>query len=158
MGNCLKGVGGDSLSLLREPRDSLSSPGDALGPPPPYQLTHESVHLPQFLSTPAPSHPAGAPVVSVGGIPRSTQELEEIKHAQRQGFIRHLPKGPFDGSGRQECPICMGELALGEPVRFLPCLHCYHVECIDDWLLRSLTCPSCLEPVDAALLSSYQAP
>lgn len=52
----------------------------------------------------------------------------------------------------------MGELTVGEPVRFLPCLHCYHVECIDDWLLRSLTCPSCLEPVDAALLSSYQSP
>lgn len=45
MGNCLKGMGGDGLALLREPRDSMSSPGDALGPPPPYQLTHVSYSL-----------------------------------------------------------------------------------------------------------------
>ena len=25
-------------------------------------------------------------------------------------------------------------------------------QCIDDWLMRSFTCPSCMEPVDAALL------
>ncbi|OQR69728.1 RING finger protein 11-like [Tropilaelaps mercedesae] len=144
MGNCLKCANGDSLSLLREPSDSLSSSGDT-----------ESV----FLSIPAPSHPAGAPVRLVGGAPRASQEHEEdLKDAQRRGFIRQLPKGPFDGRGGKECPICMNELTVGDPVRFLPCLHCYHADCIDDWLLRSLTCPSCLEPVDAALLSSYQAP
>ncbi|XP_003742352.1 RING finger protein 11 [Galendromus occidentalis] len=161
MGNCFKAMSGDSLSLLREQRDSVGSPGDILGPPPPYQLTHqEAVHMPQFLTTTASSNTSavvGTP--SMAGTPRSTQEVEEeIKHAQRQGFIRHLPKGPFDGKGGKECPICMGELNVGDLVRFLPCLHCYHVECIDDWLQRSLTCPSCLEPVDAALLSSYQAP
>lgn len=54
------------------------------------------------------------------------------------------------------CVICMLDFAYGDPVRFLPCLHTYHVGCIDDWLMRSLTCPSCMEPVDAALLSSYE--
>lgn len=43
----------------------------------------------------------------------------------------------------------------GDRIRFLPCLHCYHVDCIDDWLMRSFTCPSCMEPVDCALLTSY---
>jgi E3 ubiquitin-protein ligase RNF11 len=49
----------------------------------------------------------------------------------------------------------MIEFELGDPIRFLPCLHCYHLQCVDDWLLRSFICPSCMEPVDSALLSSY---
>ena len=58
----------------------------------------------------------------------------------------HLPR----------CVICMNEFLFGDELRYLPCMHCYHRECIDDWLMRSFTCPSCMEPVDAALLTTYQ--
>ena len=54
------------------------------------------------------------------------------------------------------CVICMVEFELGEALRFLPCLHTYHLDCIDSWLMRSFTCPSCMEPVEAALLATYQ--
>lgn len=54
------------------------------------------------------------------------------------------------------CVICMMDFVYGDPIRFLPCMHIYHLDCIDDWLMRSFTCPSCMEPVDAALLSSYE--
>lgn len=50
----------------------------------------------------------------------------------------------------------MNEFMFGEQLRYLPCMHTYHKECIDDWLMRSFTCPSCMEPVDAALLTTYQ--
>lgn len=84
-------------------------------------------------------------------------EEEQIKMAQRVGMIQHLPTGSFDGSKKnRECVICMVEFNLGDPVRFLPCMHIYHVTCIDDWLMRSFTCPSCLEPVDSALLTTYE--
>ena len=53
------------------------------------------------------------------------------------------------------CVICMIEFQVGDQVRYLPCMHMYHIECIDDWLMRSFTCPSCMEPVDAALLGQY---
>ncbi|CAB1331922.1 unnamed protein product, partial [Coregonus sp. 'balchen'] len=63
-----------------------------------------------------------------------------------------------DGSEKKirECVICMMDFVYGDPIRFLPCMHIYHMDCIDDWLMRSFTCPSCMEPVDAALLSSYE--
>lgn len=54
------------------------------------------------------------------------------------------------------CIICMIDFMIDDPVRFLPCMHIYHTKCIDDWLMRSFTCPTCMEPVDAALLSTYQ--
>ncbi|OBS60540.1 hypothetical protein A6R68_08347 [Neotoma lepida] len=56
----------------------------------------------------------------------------------------------------ERCVICMMDFVYGDPIRFLPCMHIYHLDCIDDWLMRSFTCPSCMEPVDAALLSSYE--
>ncbi|CAH8587040.1 unnamed protein product [Dicrocoelium dendriticum] len=42
------------------------------------------------------------------------------------------------------CIICMCDYEQGDEVRYLPCLHTYHRVCIDDWLMRALTCPSCL--------------
>lgn len=85
-------------------------------------------------------------------------EEDQIKIAKRIGLVQHLPIGTYDGSSKKarECVICMVEFCEDEAVRYLPCMHIYHVHCIDDWLIRSLTCPSCLEPVDAALLTSYE--
>ncbi|XP_058808282.1 RING finger protein 11-like [Phymastichus coffea] len=82
-------------------------------------------------------------------------EEQQIRMAKRIGLIQHLPTREFDGTKKGECVICMMELVVGEEVRYLPCMHTYHAVCIDDWLLRSLTCPTCMEPVDAALINSY---
>lgn len=85
-------------------------------------------------------------------------EEEQVKIAKRMGLIQHLPSGTYDGAARKnkECVICMIDFSVGERVRYLPCMHTYHTDCIDDWLMRSFTCPSCMEPVDSALLSSYE--
>jgi E3 ubiquitin-protein ligase RNF11 len=53
------------------------------------------------------------------------------------------------------CVICMIDFETDDKIKFLPCLHTFHQSCIDTWLLRSLICPSCMEPVDAGLLSTY---
>eukprot|EP00106_Octopus_bimaculoides_P014428 XP_014781870.1 PREDICTED: RING finger protein 11-like [Octopus bimaculoides] len=84
-------------------------------------------------------------------------EEEQIKIAQRLGLINHLPTGVYDGTKKaRECVICMVEFNIGDALRYLPCMHTYHRDCIDDWLMRSFTCPSCMEPVDAALLTTYE--
>ena len=51
------------------------------------------------------------------------------------------------------CAICMMEFAPGDAVRFLPCMHYYHIMCVDGWLMRALTCPTCMERVDLAILA-----
>ena len=54
----------------------------------------------------------------------------------------------------------MLDFVVGQPIRLLPCMHYYHMRCIDDWLMRSLTCPTCMERVDVGVrktvLSSHQ--
>ncbi|XP_020850742.1 RING finger protein 11-like [Phascolarctos cinereus] len=165
MGNCLSsersgtragdeaGAGAaDDLSLLNDSGDGNSFPGDPppLSPQPPPPCRGREP-IPVYHPSPSQSRLA-----------TQLTEEEQIRIAQRIGLIQHLPKGIFDpgseGSEKKmkECVICMLDFVYGDAIRFLPCLHTYHVHCIDDWLMRSLTCPSCMEPVDAALLSSYE--
>jgi E3 ubiquitin-protein ligase RNF11 len=168
MGNCLKIVtNSDDISLLREGsssrRDTISDFFSEL--PPSYQESsdhlqghplqqssrshHQSI---QSNNNPYASNSVNSSTTASMG------EDEQIRTAQRLGLIQHLPSGSYDGSKKsRECVICMNEFIVGDMVRYLPCLHIYHTVCIDDWLMRgSFTCPSCMEPVDAALLSTYQ--
>lgn len=144
MGNCLSSQGADDLSLLNE-SEGASLPGE---PPPPYQ---ERAQVPVYHPTPSQTRLA-----------TQLTEEEQVRIAQRIGLIQHLPRGIFDPGSEpsdkkvKECVICMMDFEYGDPIRFLPCMHIYHVDCIDAWLMRSFTCPSCMEPVDAALLSSYE--
>ncbi|MEQ2214228.1 RING finger protein 11 [Xenoophorus captivus] len=177
MGNCLFSQGGDDLSLLND-SEGGSLPGE---PPPPYQVSRPGVNFSAargfmplqwfydwmfFVICVFKQHTPPGPVFHpTPGESRSASQLteeEQIRIAQRIGLIQHLPKGVFnpgsDPSEKKvkECVICMMDFEYGDPIRFLPCLHIYHLDCIDSWLMRSFTCPSCMEPVDAALLSSYE--
>nr|CAH7763070.1 unnamed protein product [Callosobruchus chinensis]CAI5853773.1 unnamed protein product [Callosobruchus analis] len=146
MGNCFKRSTTDDISLLRGSDSVRESSADQLGPPA-YQET-----LP--IQAVAPVYHLSPSVTR--SITQLTEE-EQVKIAKRIGLIQHLPTGTYDGCKKvRECVICMGEFVVGDPLRYLPCMHTYHLTCIDDWLMRSLTCPSCLEPVDAALLTSYE--
>ncbi|KAF6345519.1 ring finger protein 11 [Rhinolophus ferrumequinum] len=176
MGNCLKSPTSDDISLLHESQSDRASFGEGTEPdqepPPPYQgnlarsinqmvkrshwtgvgdNSEEQVPVPVYHPTPSQTRLA-----------TQLTEEEQIRIAQRIGLIQHLPKGVYDpgrdGSEKKirECVICMMDFVYGDPIRFLPCMHIYHLDCIDDWLMRSFTCPSCMEPVDAALLSSYE--
>ncbi|KAJ8573131.1 hypothetical protein K7X08_009642 [Anisodus acutangulus] len=55
------------------------------------------------------------------------------------GESRRVP-GPNHGT----CPICLAEYHPKEIVRCIPeCEHCFHAECIDEWLKINGTCPVC---------------
>lgn len=42
-----------------------------------------------------------------------------------------------------ECSICLSDLEAGKTALRLPCNHCFHVDCIEDWLKKSNECPVC---------------
>ncbi|KAF3654158.1 putative B3 domain-containing protein-like [Capsicum annuum] len=55
------------------------------------------------------------------------------------GESRRVP-----GLNHGTCPICLGEYHAKETVRCIPeCEHCFHAECIDEWLKIKGTCPLC---------------
>ena len=49
-----------------------------------------------------------------------------------------------DDEGYRKCMVCLIEYEEGEELRTMPCMHFFHKECIDKWLLeRGSTCPIC---------------
>ncbi|KAJ8379049.1 hypothetical protein AAFF_G00231400 [Aldrovandia affinis] len=68
------------------------------------------------------------------------------KKSLSQREIQRLPTKAFNpiySAGKTECQICFSSYTEGEELRMLPCLHDYHVNCIDRWLKENATCPIC---------------
>mmetsp|Transcript_12850 Transcript_12850/g.30047 ORF Transcript_12850/g.30047 Transcript_12850/m.30047 type:complete len:262 (-) Transcript_12850:1255-2040(-) len=42
-----------------------------------------------------------------------------------------------------KCLVCQEEYSEGEQLRKLPCGHCFHKDCVDQWLLSKDFCPYC---------------
>ena len=59
---------------------------------------------------------------------------------------------------QKKCTICMEDFAAGDALRCLPCLHSYHLACIDRWLKLSQTCPVCKHNVMATTSPCFDSP
>jgi hypothetical protein len=45
------------------------------------------------------------------------------------------------------CAICLEQFEVNNVVKILPCLHRYHIKCVDTWLRENAICPICKFPV-----------
>ena len=43
----------------------------------------------------------------------------------------------------EKCTICLSDFGEEEDVRRLPCMHLFHIECVDQWLPTNKRCPIC---------------
>lgn len=58
--------------------------------------------------------------------------------------INNLPQSTMQTDNFEEaCTICLEIPTIGDTIRHLPCLHKFHKECIDSWLVRKSLCPIC---------------
>jgi len=77
---------------------------------------------------------------------------EEASHGATDEQVESLPvktfyEGMIDASDAT-CSICFGDYVPGEELRFLPCHHHFHVECVDSWFQGSRACPICKHPIN----------
>ncbi|XP_022757549.1 putative RING-H2 finger protein ATL21A [Durio zibethinus] len=95
-----------------------------------------------------PSAVLPQPVPVVTGLDESTIESYQKLVL---GESRRIP-GPNDST----CPICLSEYLSKDTIRCIPeCKHCFHAECIDEWLRMNTTCPVCRNSPSAEDANSH---
>ncbi|KAL6132163.1 hypothetical protein ACLB2K_070534 [Fragaria x ananassa] len=93
-------------------------------------LTRRNTSLPEFNSivAPQPAIVMGLDVETLAAYPKIVL-----------GESRRLPK-PDDIT----CSICLSDYRPKETLKTIPeCQHCFHANCIDEWLKLNATCPIC---------------
>lgn len=64
------------------------------------------------------------------------------EHLQKMcSIVEAIPDEVLNANLEDVCAICRESLGAGDAVRRLPCLHVFHRDCIDQWLLVRTTCP-----------------
>lgn len=66
-----------------------------------------------------------------------SEELPEVAEVQVLSLFQEVT---YSGSEEQEC-ICRETILKGQRVKFLPCCHVFHAQCIDPWLRTHDVCP-----------------
>ncbi|XP_034938218.1 uncharacterized protein [Chelonus insularis] len=51
----------------------------------------------------------------------------------------------------EKCTICLSEFEDLESVRRLPCMHLFHIDCVDQWLCTNKRCPICRVDIETFL-------
>ena len=65
-------------------------------------------------------------------------------HKITEEFLLRQAAKDDENETNRKCMICIMDYEQEENVRTMPCLHFFHTECIDKWLLtRSTSCPIC---------------
>ena len=69
------------------------------------------------------------------------QQIDRLpSHTVTQAMLDSASRA---GEKAKTCSICLENLLVGAHVRTLPCLHQFHMGCIDTWLLDKALCPVC---------------
>ncbi|CAI5743128.1 unnamed protein product [Hyaloperonospora brassicae] len=69
--------------------------------------------------------------------------LPTFKYRLREQLADGNQSGVDSEVSNTVCAVCCDGFKAGEEVRALPCLHFYHRECIDQWLMCHRQCPIC---------------
>ncbi|XP_072174336.1 uncharacterized protein [Diadema setosum] len=94
------------------------------------------------------------------GASRSTIERNTLPHkykrhqrendsSQETGEVEGAVK--IEDDDMEKCTICLSYFEDDEEVRRLPCMHLFHAECVDQWLVTNKRCPICRVDIETRM-------
>lgn len=128
---------------LQEPAANAETETDTMPFP---QLVHQVRHLSRFEHYIHFVDQRRMGHISCG----ATQESIE-SHTFRHKYKRRKKVENTDDD-IEKCTICLSEFEDCESVRRLPCMHLFHIDCVDQWLGTNKRCPICRVDIETFLL------
>ncbi|XP_028756148.1 E3 ubiquitin-protein ligase At1g63170-like isoform X2 [Neltuma alba] len=99
------------------------------------------------------SQTRGATVESINALPIYKFKLKKTENSDNQDVNTAIDEGGIFAAGTEKeraisgedavCCICLAKYADNDDLRELPCLHFFHVACVDKWLKINASCPLC---------------
>ncbi|KAG6402117.1 hypothetical protein SASPL_138990 [Salvia splendens] len=77
------------------------------------------------------------------GVNSSAQQGSSSASVEKKQDLPNPQVGLKTSDDDLTCSVCLEQVTAGELIRSLPCLHQFHVNCIDPWLRQQGTCPVC---------------
>lgn len=83
----------------------------------------------------------------------ATQEM--IEHNTFPHKYKRLRRASETDEDSEKCTICLSQFEVDNDVRRLPCMHLFHKDCVDQWLLTNKHCPICRVDIEIHLTKDY---
>lgn len=129
---------------------TISGSAEILVPPPlvplPLLARHMSARLQDYLRVVEERHLTHAS----RGATQDMIERNTFPHKYRRVRKQPLSEADIDDSS-EKCTICLSEFETDEDVRRLPCMHLFHIDCVDQWLSTNKRCPICRVDIETHL-------
>lgn len=80
----------------------------------------------------------------------ATQDIiERNTFPHKYKRVRRISSTDDDES--EKCTICLCQFEVENDVRRLPCMHLFHLDCVDQWLVTNKHCPICRVDIETHL-------
>ena len=76
-------------------------------------------------------------------IRQNTNAIINSNENMNNNSTRNLTKTKYKGKNKENCIICQQFVNFNDEVIYLPCLHYFHVNCINNWINEKKICPIC---------------
>lgn len=83
----------------------------------------------------------------------ATQEM--IEHNTFPHKYKRLRRASETDEDSEKCTICLSQFEIDNDVRRLPCMHLFHKDCVDQWLVTNKHCPICRVDIEIHLTKDY---
>ncbi|XP_077994083.1 uncharacterized protein LOC144447841 isoform X2 [Glandiceps talaboti] len=88
---------------------------------------------------------------SPGTIERHTFPHKFQKRKRNASTSEDDQEGDGDNEETDKCTICLSVFEEDDDVRRLPCMHLFHINCVDQWLSTNKRCPICRVDIETQL-------
>ena len=89
---------------------------------------------------------------TIGDVKKDRWKMVADKHISdlpTYCFQTSMADGLGENDTRRKCQVCQCDYEEKETIKMLPCRHCFHADCVDQWLKSNDSCAYCRKTIVA---------